>query len=60
MLVYEVYFLDQIASGINQKKQEIGIKFRITDCSNFDNVQVLFFCLSYFITTVLRKAVKEE
>ena len=35
------------------KSHEISIKFRITDCSNLsDNVQMLIFCLSYFITTV--------
>ena len=42
------------------KSQEIGIKFTIIVCLNFDkpnDVQELILCLSYFITTVPPKQV---
>ena len=35
-LTYSQYFLEQKAKGINPKNQEIGIKFTIIECSNFD------------------------
>ena len=42
------------------KSQEIGIRFTITDCSNFDKQSSsAHFCLSYFITTVMKWAIKE-
>ena len=44
-------FLEQKASGMNPKSQEIGMKYTITDCSNFDKqcssahfVSFLFYC----------------
>ena len=40
---------------MNPKSQEIGIKFTITDCSNFDKgCSGAHLCLSYFITTVIK------